>query len=427
MKADKAGSYKLKHFEISDFMGRSRKVDSATDVSTVDAKLIMGEWNVVESVNSSCLSGSAQILDGVGLFYDFPLRGEERLRVVYEDFYGQERSHDFFIHAVSNVAPAKDNSTDLLTYTIHFVSSSKFHADTTMIRRSYHGLISDMVKEVYSNYFKTEKKINVEDTEGEQTLVVPAYTGTETMNFFARRAYGGTSTFRFYENRDGYHFRTVENAVSDVKEVPVFFLNSMKDETPFGQEQKMRGIVDIDFGQPVDTLYDLYNGTYNKTAIELDYMARKAENTEYKFYERFPAFERNWGHSETKIGPAHSKEFVDTFMKSTKRMLMVKDYPDGNRQNNPAQRPKTYMSEVATENWAVNEQGKHNSITVKIYGRNSIVAGSMVEITVEELRPPKKKIDKRYSGKYFVNSVANEFLGDTYMQVLELSRSGTAQ
>lgn len=415
MKADKAGSYQLKQFIISDYIGRVKRQGQPS----VDAKLLMGEWSLSESVNSDCLHGSASILDAVGLFYDFPLRGEEKLVIEYEDYFGNTLKHDFFIHAITNVKPAKDNINDALTYNIHFVSTSKLEADKKLIRRAYHGLISDSVKQVFDEHFEGTS-ISIEPTEGEQTLIVPSYTGTETMAFFARRAYGGSSTFRFYENRKGHHFKTIERAIGENKDVPVFILNQVKDETPEGQREKMNGIVDIKFGQPVDTLYDLYNGTYHKQSVELDYINRKAVVSDYRFAERFPDVYTDWG-----LVPNHSDEFAKRYLDAPKRMLMVQDYPDATSQNKPALRPKTYLPEVASDNWAINEQGKHNTLTIKIYGRNTIMAGSVVDVRIDEHRPPKRSEDKRFSGKYFVESVANEFYGDVYMQVLSLVRGGT--
>lgn len=429
---DGAGGYILKKFEISDFMGNTRTVDITNEVGAVEAKLLMGEWSLNESLNSSCLNGMAQILDGVGLFYDFPLRGEERLTIVYEDFFGEERTEDMFIHSVSNVMPAKENSADLLTYTIHFVSASKFVSDTAMVRRGFSGLISDMVTEAFGRYFTqpefgTEKTINVTPTEGIQNLIVPNFNGTEMMNFFARHAFGGTSTFRFYENRDGYHFSNNEAIIENAGEATKFFYNIKNDKSAAAQIDKMNSIVDIQFGQPVDTLSDLYTGSYHKRATELNYINREATINDYDYSVDFPEYNNGMGYAGANLKPNHTPEFVSQFLRAGKNMLMIQDYPGAARQNAPALRPKTFHGEAATESWAVTQQHKHNTIQIKIFGRNDIVAGSMVELDLDEFRPAPSAPDRKTSGLYLVESVSNEFMGSTYMQSLVVSRGGISE
>ena len=103
----------------------------------------------------------------------------------------------------------------MVTYTLRFTTNQKLISDTKEIRRSFGNTkISDIAKAVYDEYFitgntKTDKEIEVEETDGEQTLVIPSLRADAAMQFLSRRAYSAnnkTSLYRFFETREKYYF-----------------------------------------------------------------------------------------------------------------------------------------------------------------------------------------------------------------------------
>lgn len=432
-----AGAYKLKQFQISNFLGETRTVKATTDVESVETMLLMDDWSLNESIHSANIHGAARITDAIGLYYDFPLRGEELLTVKYEDYYGNERTENLFIFSISNMSSAKGVNSDILSYTIHFVSVGKFVADTSMLRRAYKGKISDIVSSVFEEYYTNSdndspKEIEIEDTLGEQTIVVPNYNTSEAMSFLARRAYGGlnnTSTFKFFETREKYYFVTTEYLFENSVAPPYTFIyNVVKDETPSGQINKMKGIIDFSFSEPIDTLQDLYDGTYHKRVTELDYVNRKTIKTDYSYFDDMPDYNSKLGVSASRnLVPNHSKEFVDRFLRQGKNVMVVKDYPDATMGNMPSLRPKPYYAEQISASWAVTQHHSKNKMQVKIYGRNDLYAGDVVIMDLDEFRFAPSKQDMKLSGKYLVESIANEFVGDVFYQTLIISRGGIGE
>ena len=63
---------------------------------------------------------------------------------------------------------------------------------------------------------KNDKPKEIEETDGEQTLVIPDLRADATMQFLSRRAYSErnkTALYRFFETREKYYFCTPEYLV----------------------------------------------------------------------------------------------------------------------------------------------------------------------------------------------------------------------
>lgn len=437
-----AGNYILKEFKISALMGEKERNVAATnkqDSKDSETKLLVYAWSINESMNSDCVHGDALIYDGVGLYYDFPLRGEEKLTITYVDFFGDERTEEYVITAITDLRPVKrGGSSDLLEYKIHFVSVGKFVSETRMVRKGFTDKVSNMVASVYDSCYingpdgiGTKKNLDIEETTDEVNLVVPYYSGSETMSFFARNAYGedNTSTYRFFETRDQYWFATIDYMI-DLKEFesdityPTFEWAIKQDDTPEGQYRKMQGLIDIDFGTSVNTMDDLNNGTYYKQVVEVDSNRKQSFTTDYRYHDNVPEYNTTLSTDGAEVGAVHTKEFADTFLNSGKRYVVMKDYPNSTQDNSMILRKNPHFDDMIMKSWATYQHHNTNQIMIKIYGRNTIFPGEMVTLLLDEFRINPSKADKKYSGDYIVESVLNEFVEDTYIQTLIISRGG---
>lgn len=446
-----AGSYKLLEFKISDFMGNARTVPISQAENPelvkdqIDAKFHIYQWTIGESLYGNNINGMASVLDAVGLFYDFPLRGEEKLTVKYEDWFGEEREEEFFIHSISDIRPAKIGNSSILAYNLHFVSIGKFISETRMIRRSFGGRISDSVDTVFRDYFKTgpngtegtKKNIVIDATIGNQTVIIPNYNGEEAMNFLARRAYGGpdsTSSFMFFETRENYYFRTYENIVESAiarneedrsfRPIPTYRWNLLMDDAGIGQYHKMGNILNLNFGNPFSTLSDMNAGAYYKQTFEIDILNLNTRYTNYNHFNRFPRYNELLAKNDQTIVPNHSREFAEKFMTEGQRYLVIQDYPNPSENDRPYVRNRTFYSDLISHKWATAYHHARNGISITVYGRNTLFPGSIVELDLNQFRFQTGNLDHTFSGKYLVDSVMNNFVGDTYTQTLSLHRGG---
>lgn len=434
-----AGDYKLLSMEIVDVFGNKR-----SDKGPVDIKFLVHRFVINESIRFNAITGSVHVLDGIGLFYNFPLRAEEVLQIEFEDWYGNRRKEKFMVHAITNFRPASSTDNSILEYQLELVSWAGWIAATHAIRRAYNDQISMMVEQVYKDFFLrgprmpdgtvvdgSEKDLVIEETTGQQQLIVPFYNGLETMNFFARNAYGNeTSTFQFFEREDGFYFCTDEYLMKvsqeKAKDIPEFsFQNSADLDAGLGDAVKMKGLIHFSFDRPFDTLSHLQEGTYYKQLREVDAQQRRVDVTDYQYYDNIDKY-HTFLMDGANLKPSNTRDFVQTFFKQGKRFLTIKDYPSQGQPSAPMVREQPFRNESIMGSWAINQHNNANAIKVAIYGRTSLRPGDQCKIELPRIMEAggDVKPDTERSGYYLVETISNVFEGDQYVQELTLIRGG---
>jgi|GEM_PF-4605002 len=434
--AKKAGQYSLDSFKLF-------KLNEPGNF--LDIKLNVYEWELNESMNSGHMWGSATIFDGSGIFYNFlgeGLKGEEEIEITYRDWYEEEdQVLSLFAYSITDVKIDNGANQTLLTYKIHFVSKDKFLTDRKLIRRSFsQDTIDTYVLNVYDDYYLAENEqapeIFIEETEGTQDLVVPNYSPEQAMHFFARKAYSGfndSQTFRFFQNKEGYHFKTQEeliwNILDNSEEIQLYITVQNADQTPEGQRILMQNIIDIQFPQHINTMNDMVEGTYYRSTTELDFLNRTETFTEYRYlddYEQYISPESLPGGAGAHKSK-HTKAFVDEHFTYLRDSLVIKDYPEkGSSINGPYLRPHTFYTDIYNKKRSVMNEHYANMVTMRVYGRNEVMAGKIVQIEILKALGsiPEREIDEERSGFYLVESVRNVFNENEFYQVLSMSKSG---
>ena len=430
----KAGYYEL-------LSAKLYKLDQPNEF--IDIKLLIYSWTLNESLNDGFLYGSIEILDGTGLFYNFlntGLRGEEEIEIAYKDYYDEERKHKFFVYSISDIKPVNSNNETAINYKMHFVSKNKFYTDRFDIRKSYTGdLISNYVEAMWEEFWienddskkLTRDDIEIEETEGLQDLYIPNYRPEQAMHMMARKAYSGdnlTSTFRFFENRDKYYFMTNEQLIFDAQgeEIVKFAHIQNPDQTTVGQDFKMINYIDINFSDHVNTIRDMVEGAYYRSTTELDFMNRTTLVTEYRYLDDYENYILP---DYTNTRSKHTKEFVDKHFNNFSDTLVLKDYPAiGSERGDFFVRPHTYYNQIYNKKPVNFYHHSTESVEMTVYGRNSMVAGDVVELEILKmignLNGSPREIDTERSGKYLIESIENIFLEDMYYQKLIMSKSG---
>jgi len=441
-----AGSYTLESFKIS-------KLDGS---KSSDIRLIIHSFNIVESMSTGSIRGTAMVYDSSDLITTFPLIGEELIEITYTDYYGTKRTDTMFLYGVTDVGYAAESSGSMTKYTLSFASLPKVLSENVRVQKTYKpntvdnfSKISEYVKSVYDEYYKkpveelnkTPKNIVIESTDGAQGYVIPRLTPEQTMHFFARKAYSAasdTQSFRFFESREMFFFTTNEYMIerlnpnagrptdgpgggvqmsTDQVVVPIFTRNYMPDRSADRQLSAMSELLAIDFGAKVNTVEDINKGAYKKATYEIDVMHGTITKTAYDHTQTF---------KEEKQKLVHDVSFIDEKISKEKERFVVKDYASIGATQGTDIRPEMYYSSVYNVKPTTFYHYERNKITATIYGRNKIFAGSVIEIKLAEAtsQTDSVKIDNERSGKYIVESVENNFNENIYTQKLILSRGG---
>ena len=416
------GFYELEEFKISNLSDGESK--------SIDIKEIVGDFNIVESMDLGYLYGSALIQDTENLIQSFPLNGEERITISYTDWFGEKHTDEMFLYAIDNIRPSKDSNQEL-NYTIHFCSIGRFLTATQTVRFGFEASTMEIAQELFERYFKgagikKELEIDTEDTYV-QRLVIPSYEPIEAMNFLARKSVFNDEEMidnvRFFETRKRYWFAGAEQLAvgaldSSDGEINKFVQNSLYGEDPADLHMRMAHIQKIDYMTRVNTMDDLKSGMYNRTVIEYDINTKEFTETEFVLNDSTKSyFSDNKG-----ISPIHTKNFTEGYFIEPYEDFRIKDWSS----SGPGLRPDTMFSKAYGAKVAKMMYETKYPIEINVFGRNNLFAGDPVEIYVMKTQSgANQEIDEEHSGKYLAYSVNNQFFrSGKYMQTIRLIRPG---
>lgn len=447
-----AGQYQLVSVYLRNYI-RSSNIEISN--------LIVG-FTINESMSSPFVYGKTTVFDGDDILSTLPVIGEEFIEFTYTDIFGQTRVDEFMVYSVSDVKYPDESNPTMIQYTLNFVSIPRVLTDGFRIMKGFSGqTIKDYAENIFKNNIAsvlTNKKLKAKDlisetTDVVKTVVIPNYNPTDAMLFLARHAYRSdassvnqkpTQTFRFFENRDSYFFATneyVKNHYGNINadnstqyylnqksnltlpDAHVFSYNYLPNMSPEAQQMQMFNIISIDFGEKVNTINDIKYGAYKKRLGQIDILTGTAQI--------LPTYEFSNEYSDMNLKLPHSPEFINDAMSDKYLRYVIKDYSIPGEPQGPGLKADTNYSDLYTRKSTYLYHYKQNSIDVTIYGRNNIVAGSVIYLNLplrkrlsNDQRMDSSAIDIERSGYYLVDEVKNIFANKSYIQKMTLSRYG---
>ncbi len=444
--AAQAGYHKLNYMRIKPLYSDSnRRGRSSSLPDYIDVTRTVVNWMVSESIDSPFISGFVVISESDNLLEDVPLRGEEYIDISWTDFYGVTKTQTFFVYAVEDIKPASSINDRMVQYTLKFTSVQKLLSDVKEIRRSFNKQkISDVAQIIYDEYFKTgnkdlDKEIEIEPTDGEQTIVIPSLRPDAAMQFLSRRAYSSenkTSLYRFFETGEKYFFCTHEyltNKYSGFEGISeeernrfIFNYSTLNDNTGDGQRKAQQAINDVAYGTKVDSFADMKDGTYRRNVTELDINYRTRIARQYDYSDEYKEYK-----APKDLKLTHSEDFVNTYMPSALApdTVLITDFPQigQNKGEQNMLKPYAHYYENYTTKPVVDYHMKRNAFQITINGRHELYAGQIIDLNLYKFANTlagTKENDAQRSGKYIVLSINATFSGDEFKQTLVITKGG---
>jgi len=233
---------------------------------------------VVETGNTE--GGEANkkgVLDGL------PVRGGEKALLVMEDMQPKKNKLEFkdenawYVNRVRNASP--DTQKDV--YAIDFSSKEFFSNEQNRVCKRYDGKVSDTIKKLLTEDtangmgIKTERDLIIDDT-----LTNYNFIGNDKKPFYictwlasksipeTAGEFGGAAGYVFYENYDGFHFRSID-ALFD-QEPKKKYIYQGQPGIPGGYDDE---IISYNINKDIDLQNNLMSGTYSNRSIFFDFYA----------------------------------------------------------------------------------------------------------------------------------------------------------
>ncbi len=360
---------------------------------TVDISAGVVEYNYYESVLSNTISATATVVETGnnsesgknGTLDSLPIRGGERARIKVSDNQGGTLDVPLYVNRARDAIPGTQQDF----YILDFASQEYFANTQTRVTKRYEGKISDHISSILGDVLPVSGEVDVDETSLEYNFI-----GNDRKPFYVctwlasksvpAQGVGGAAGFLFFQTRDGFHFKSIDNLFrgSSVKK---FNFNNTGDKVAGNDANVLNYTIESD----TELHQNLTLGTYNNKSIFFDFLSMNYKEVSY-------SIEQQSGDVEVagRKGDSYNfvaKEFTRTPSRFMTHILDIGVNPKGtgdkqleNQKSNPGE-PNLQVEDTAVQSIMRYNQLFSVKAQITIAGDFSIKAGDLVECSFPEL------------------------------------------
>ena len=211
---------------------KSGKASSKRKTADLKGKII--DFNYYESLYSPMVTATATFIDAGGsvdadkaqdsnerktsIKDGLPITGLETVDVDIEHTSGKLiiKYGDLTVNSAPTIVQEGNRSAVFLYMTSNLgIKNSK-----TPLNRKYKGKISDTVKKLMGDYISPKVKFDVDETKNSYNFITKNEGFLDIVNSLCRKSVPvkGDPGYFFYQNQNGYNFKSIDNLISEGKE-----------------------------------------------------------------------------------------------------------------------------------------------------------------------------------------------------------------
>ncbi len=183
-------------------------------------------------------------IDGKSVVEGLPLIGTEDFKLEFEDNNEEKIKVDMIVNKVTPVY--EDGSKNVISLELVSEEFIRNEMGETRCRTRETGSVDEHVKKIFEKILKTKKKLHIERSKGEYNFVGNNRKPFYMLNLLSKQGIpdntdeGVSAGFFFFENADGYHFKSIEGLFKQDKKKSYVFNNSTDVKaTPAGYDGKI--------------------------------------------------------------------------------------------------------------------------------------------------------------------------------------------
>lgn len=335
-------------------------------------------FDIWEDVSKPTIYAELHIQDYVDLLNKAPIIGEEEIKITFNTPSAPAITYVFKVFEICNIK--KTNNARGMNYTIRCVSREHFTNSMRFITQSYEGVISDIVPQVLSQFLGSNKPIVIDPTKGLQTLVVPRLNPLSFIDMCRQRAVSkqySSSSYVFFENQDGFHFKTIEGLITDnlpligSKEFTFKLNNTLPDISKNRDLYSIqyRTLQSFEIVQDTDSIERMSLGTFKAVTKTFDIATKKFNSIVFDLRSELDKYK--FPNTNEKI--SNTPEFIQEYESDTPQQFF------------------RFTNSLAPENYIDTAMALRNSyknllntsyIRIKVHGDSTLKAGSIINVNI---------------------------------------------
>ena len=468
----------------------------------LDPSIII-DITIHESLNQNTTHGEITILDIGGFEERIPIIGQEKINIKFGSSHLTNvpiQDKNFVIY---NMSPKLIDESRKQAYVLFFVSEEYIANLKYKVSRSYKDFGYEIVKDIYFDYIQnnvTHQKslygvdnTDVDSTAYEMQLVMGMFRPFESINLVAKksvsaRGYFIGSKYLFFENKDGFHFKSIDSLISpksstkdleqeednstlkkfqqakqiELENNPVadkFILmpaNALSEGDIFDLSSEESIIRSFKFESTFDVIANIVGGMYNSRLLTYDPItmrvgaldnegayasmkdtekATRKSSVRQKFYDydylqRFNQFSHVFGIANPMITKSH---FAYGSPESSYKYVTTNFERDARKQVKILSKDmgKEVNYEINSERWllpnmARNRQLKNIVLSVSVPGNHTRTVGDLVHIDLPSSHFAGEK-HRYYAGNYLITELSHKITGDSYYMDMKLVKDNLSE
>ena len=361
--------------------------------------------NYYESVTSPSISMTVSFIDIDQMISVKGITGGEMidLEIIIPDFEEKfkitSKKQKMVLNSVRDVV----TSSNKQTATLEFISEESLVNETCRVNKKFTGNVTQIVNELLESEtkgIKTKKEIKSDDAVNKYSFVGNLKRPFETIQWLCPKAQASSKNFGFlfFENRDGFHFKSIENLL---KQEPEFLYK--KPDRP--TETDLR-IIESNLNQSNDMGINARMGMYSNKTIYIDLENETYEETDFNISE---------------LNPEKPLKVIDTLKEQPTR-LMFRILDQGALQKGSKKEEVEKRNELAVyqnKSYIRNNLLFSQSLNISVPINPELRAGQMIEVQFplksEDYTAPTDEYgrdgDNDISGKYLISELRH-VIGD---------------
>ncbi len=387
-------------------------ISNGTDKA--DITELMKEIDINTSINSSSATVEILISDAINFIHSFKPNAGDNISIEF----GYKDLSKIFNFKVLKITSMAD-FTRQRSYIIRCVSNFFYKAMHRDVVGSLSGTTSEIAKGLFLENSDVEK-INIwEDSKGVQKLVIPSWGLGYTMEWLARRSEAKNFPSRMYFFQDSnmkYNFMPIEKSLSLFKDKPAFKYTYNKIAASKGKNQtpnsadSYTAIKDLSYSDELFNIQHAYDsGKLAGIRYSPDIVNKTYQPVGYNYFESFSP--ENYLNSRPQFNAFDYGDGISVYDVNHSGM-----HEKITKFNKPS----------STSNIRFNSLDDSQIIDILVVGNEAVDIGQIIELEVSSPEPASDnrtdKLDKRFSGKYYVVAKRDVYTEDTHTMSLGLTK-----
>lgn len=351
--------------------------------------------SIYESIFTPGVVCDITVLDTQDIIGNLKLLGDETCTFSFKSPNLREANYTFALYEIGDQQQL--DSQRAKTYVLKCVSEEAMYAKTNYVQKSYNDICSNMVKDICDQYLFTKKRVEVEETRGNQNVLVPHKSPFEAIKMIRARSVSTeenrSSSYVFFETRDNeeqiLRFCTIESrfateSVKSFKQSGAININSLSNEQDnnilsFSIPQQLSSIDRITFGGPRRVT------SFNFTTWQFETKDVQTSDNNYKD-----------GGKGTDVSSGFANRYFNA--RIPPQSLIPIDV---------SQRAVTHIPESTADFQAYIAQLLQNALKIRVPGDTQLTAGVTIDCTLpnRSATTNNMKEDPLMSGKFLISRI----------------------